>query len=357
MVFCLLTTAAVHADESQDVRPLFEPPPGARMHRDVEYGRPDGKPLHLDIYLPPTTSAEPLPVVVWMHGGAWIHGNKDRCPFAFLAGEGYAVVSINYRLADVAIFPAQIHDCKAAIRWIRGHAEKYGFDPTRIAATGGSAGGHLAALLGTSGGVAKLEPGRVLDLDNGRDTTTRHASSANREPATRPDATARFDAPASPDTPASRDDKRAAPANKQCPKYGTCVQAVVDFCGPTLFVPGEIPGNGDELDHPGLIKLLGGTVQERPKLARAASPMTYVSPDDPPFLIVHGDADPIVPVTQSEIFVAALREAGVPVKLHVVKGAGHAVLNPKTARMTKRWLDTHLKRNTTTRPTPKGNGD
>ena len=131
-------------------------PAGVKAMRDVEYARVDGKPLLLDLYLP-AKAAQPMPVIVWIHGGAWRAGSKERCPAIPMAAQGYAVASINYRLTNVATFPAQIYDCKAAIRWMRAHAKEYGFDPDRIGVWGGSAGGHLVSLLGTSGGVKELE--------------------------------------------------------------------------------------------------------------------------------------------------------------------------------------------------------
>ena len=119
----------------------------------VENGHARNK---LDLYLPKDAKG-PLPVVVWVHGGAWRAGSKDGCRAAWLTGKGYAVASINYRLSQHAVFPAQIEDCKAAIRWLRANAGKYHFDPDHIGVWGESAGGHLVALLGTTGGAKELE--------------------------------------------------------------------------------------------------------------------------------------------------------------------------------------------------------
>ena len=123
---------------------------------DLEYARVGEKSLLLDLYLPPEGES-PWPVIVWIHGGAWRTGNRADPPALFLVERGYAVASISYRLSREAIFPAQIHDCKAAIRWLRARAGEYDLDPARIGVWGASAGGHLAALLGTSGGVERLE--------------------------------------------------------------------------------------------------------------------------------------------------------------------------------------------------------
>jgi len=219
----------------------------------------------LDIYLPDEGEG-PFPVIAVIHGGAWMMGDKrDVQQLPMLEGRkrGYAVVCIGYRLSWEAIFPAQIFDCKAAIRFIRGNAERYGFDPRRIAAWGGSAGGHLSALVGTSAGVKDLE-----DLSMG-----------------------------SPDQDSS-------------------VQAVVDWFGPTedfLKMDEELKASGSGVpDHstPGSPEsmLLGRLITEVPELVRWVSPMTYVSANTPPFLIQHGLKDQLVPVEQSIHFVAALEK-------------------------------------------------
>ncbi|MCS7032436.1 MAG: alpha/beta hydrolase, partial [Phycisphaerae bacterium] len=131
-------------------------PPGTRLLEDLSYV-PEGHPRQkLDLYLPPKPET-PLPVVVWIHGGGWSSGSKDNPPAVRLTSQGYAVASINYRLTDSATFPAQIHDAKAAIRWLRAHADHYGLDPARIGVWGASAGGQLALLLGVGADVPELE--------------------------------------------------------------------------------------------------------------------------------------------------------------------------------------------------------
>ena len=130
----------------------------ALAQRDLVYARAGAKDLLLDLYLP-EGAPRPLPLVVWIHGGGWRNGAKEQTPARRLVERGYAVASINYRLSGEAIFPAQIHDCKAAVRWLRANAAKYGLDAGRVAAWGSSAGGHLVALLGTSGGIMELEGG------------------------------------------------------------------------------------------------------------------------------------------------------------------------------------------------------
>lgn len=242
--------------------------------KDVEYARVgDSTSLLLDLYLPDTGSG-PYPVIVWIHGGGWQGGGKEPGQWAFLLNRGYAVASILYRLTDEAIFPAQIHDCKGAIRWIRAHAGEYRLDPLRIGAFGSSAGGHLVALLGTSGDVPELEGEIGGNLG-----------------------------------------------------YSSRVQAVADWYGPAnLPTMVEYPST---IDHGAAnspeAKLIGGTIEDNPEKAWAASPVAYVSPDDPPFLIQHGTEDMTVPFHQSVELDSALGVAGVNALFRPVVGGGHGV--------------------------------
>ena len=136
-------------------RPLIENV-SAAIERDLPYKRIGGETLTLDLYRPEKISG-PLPVIIWIHGGGWNRGRKERCPAVALVDDGFAVASVDYRLSSVAPFPAQIQDCKAAVRWLRANASTYHLDPDNVGVWGNSAGGHLAALLGTSGGVSELE--------------------------------------------------------------------------------------------------------------------------------------------------------------------------------------------------------
>lgn len=256
--------------------------------RDLEYAVVDGISLKLDLYLPDASPADLVPLVVWIHGGAWLSGDKNRTSAPEVLGPEYAVASIDYRLSQQAPFPAQIHDCKAAIRWLRAHAVEYGIDPDRIGAWGSSAGGHLAALLGTSGGVEELE-GTVGD----------------------------------------------------CLGVSSRVQAVCDFFGPidllTLVDPtGEID-LGTAQSPVG--RLLGGPRAERIELAKLASPTAHVDATDPPFLIVHGDADEIVPWAQSVTFHQILADAGVDASLYVVGLAGHGGFAPSVYALVRAFFD------------------
>ncbi len=282
---------------SRPVRPLQRLVDGVPDHvkaqRDIEYARIGDTSLLLDLFLP-QTEGPPRPVVVWVHGGGWRAGSKDRCPAIPLSGQGYVVASINYRLTDVATFPAQIEDCKAAIRWLRAHAEKYNLDAGRIGVWGGSAGGHLVALLGTSGDVKALE-----------------GKGGNNGSSSR-------------------------------------VQAVCDWYGPTDLIKLDRDarealqrsGNGNAVT-----RLIGGPVDQNEKKARQANPITYVSKDDPPFLIMHGDKDPLVPLDQSEMLNDALKKAHVDVTLFVVQGGGHGAgfQEPHILKMVRDFFDKQLK--------------
>lgn len=210
----------------------------------------------LDVYLPDEGDG-PFPVILSIHGGAFRAGDKsDNQVMPMLEGlkRGYAVVSVNYRLSQEAIFPAQIYDIKAAVRWIRANAKEYKFNPDKIAAWGGSAGGHLSALLGTSGDVEELE-----DLTQGN------------------------------------------------PDQSSCVQAVVDWFGPTDFLKMDEQLKESKVKNPQIhsvpdspeSELIGKNLEDAPDLVRAANPETYITPDDPPFFIQHGQIDNLVPYQQS----------------------------------------------------------
>jgi acetyl esterase/lipase len=240
-------------------------PADARTDLDIVYATVGPRRLLLDLYRP-APGAEPLPLIVWFHGGGWQSGSKNfPSAAAHLVARGYAIASVEYRLAIEAIFPAAIEDGKAAVSFLRAHAAEYGLDPARIGAFGESVGGHLAVMLGTTNDV------RDFDV---------HPNCA-----------------------------RAAPT----------VQAVCDWFGPTdLLHWHERPTPQD----PEAL-FLGGPVATRPELSKRASPITWASRGDPPTLIMHGDADRTVPFRHSELLHAALREHGVDVELYRVAGAGH----------------------------------
>jgi len=273
-------------------RPMRPPqlPEGVKALRDLEYVTGGGHAQSLDLYIPETAKA-PLPLIIWIHGGAFRAGDKQQCPALPFTRRGYAVASLNYRLSQQAKFPAQIEDCKAAVRWLRAHATKYNLDPKRFGAWGSSAGGHLVAMLGTAGDVKELE-GKLGNLDQ-----------------------------------SSR------------------VQAVCDWFGPTDFT--QMNKDGSTMDHDGPdspeSQLIGGPVQENKDKAARANPITYVSKNDPPFLIMHGDKDPLVPHQQSVLLHEALKKTGVEVTFHTVQGAGHGFGGPDITKMVEDFFDRHLK--------------
>lgn len=266
-------------------------PKGTLVFRDLQYVTDGHERQKLDLYIPKTE--EKLPLIIWIHGGAWTAGNKDfGVPVDYL-NDGYAVASINYRLSRHAIFPAQIQDCKAAVRHLRRLADKLNIDPERFGAWGSSAGGHLVAMLGTAGDVNEFEVGERLE-------------------------------------------------------YSSKVQVVVDYFGPTDFLQMDDYRRSDSMIHnepnsPESL-LIGGNIQDNKDKVTRANPITYVTKDDPPFLIVHGDNDPLVPHHQSALLEAALKEAGVPVTFYTVKGAGHGGFkDPNVPKITKEFFDKHLK--------------
>ena len=265
-------------------------PPDVRTERNLEYVKDGHERNKLDLYLP-AKSDGPVPVIVWVHGGAWSMGSKDNCPAVRFVARGYAVASINYRYSQQAKYPAQIEDCKAAVRWLRANAKKYNLDPDHIGAWGESAGGHLVALLGTTGDAKELE-GAGGNLDQ-----------------------------------SSR------------------VQAVVDFFGPTDFTQMGKPEQ-DTPDTP-LAKLLGGRVLENKDKAAKANPITFVTKKAAPFLIMHGDKDPLVPHEQSKLLEEALKKSDVEVNLVIVKDAGHRfdqMSTPENRKLIEEFFDKHLRK-------------
>jgi len=266
-------------------------PEGTRVYRDLPYVSGGHKRQKLDLYLP--SGEKKLPLIIRVHGGAWLAGSKEyNVPLGYLK-EGYAVASINYRLSQHSQFPAQIEDCKAAVRWLRANADKYNIDANSFGAWGESAGGHLVAMLGTTGDVN--------DFDRG-----------------------------------------------ERPGVSSRVQAVVDYFGPTDFLQMDECRLADGMVHNAAdspeAQLIGGPVQENKEKVARANPITYVSKDDAPFLIIHGDADRLVPCHQSKLLEAALKKAGVPVLLYIVKGEGHGGFkDPNVPKLTKEFFDKQLK--------------
>jgi acetyl esterase/lipase len=268
-------------------------PPGYQVLRNLDYVGNGNPRQMLDLYLPETKTTKPRPLVVYVHGGGWEGGSKEQAGVLFdlIKDRDYAGASITYRLTNEAIWPAQIHDCKAAIRALRAHAAENQIDPDKIAVFGISSGGHLVSMLGVSGGVKELEGKLGPNL-----------------------------------TQSSR------------------VTCVLDFCGPSNFLTFAGEGTIINVDDPktGLSKLIGGTVKEKPEIAKSASPVTYITSDDAPFLIIHGDKDNIVRYVQATEFDAALEKAKVPATLITGTGGGHVFFSAPLFERMRAFLDLHL---------------
>jgi acetyl esterase/lipase len=265
-----------------------------RCQRDIVFHAPDGDDLALDLYLPAEPGPRP-PLVIYIHGGSWrSHGRQDVIEEALPLGEEFAVASISYRFSTVAPFPAQLHDCKSAVRWLRAHADELGYDADRIGVIGSSAGGHLALLLALTADRPGLEG----------DGPHREQSSG--------------------------------------------VDAVVAYCPPTDFpAVGDLYERrpGKKPDPPGrepIRMLLGGTVEDKPDLARLASPVYHAHAGAPPCLLFHGTDDRLVPFDQSVRMADALRAVDVPVDLIPVDGADHHSAFSDAPAATWAFLHRHL---------------
>jgi acetyl esterase/lipase len=295
LILCLLTVNAA----AQTPKP-FQLPAGIKMEKDIAYIEGGDEAQKLDIYLPEAPPAKPLPLIVHIHGGGWRAGSKFPCPVMGMVLKGYAVASVEYRFSQKAVFPAQVQDCQAAIRWLRAHAKQYHFDTEHLGAIGGSAGGHLSALVGTSGGKKAFPP------------IGGHEDQSDR------------------------------------------VQAVCDIFGPADFttvmqqaaedknVKNIFAFNTPSDPYSGLIC---AKLDDKAK-ADAVSPVHYVSKDAPPFLILHGTHDTLVPYAQSVQLEAALKTQGVPVWLQTLPGAGHGgplFSKPAVLQLTQNFFDKHLK--------------
>ena len=264
-------------------------PANVQVVRDLEYARIGGQSLKLDIYSPQHPAGK-LPVVVWIHGGAWNSGDKNFCPIGFMAAQNLAIVSMDYRLTEAAPFPAQLYDCKSVIRWLRANADQYNLDADHIGIFGASAGGHLALLLATTMNRASLEGDVGGNLN-----------------------------------------------------YSSRVQCVCAFYPPT-DLNRLVADPQSRLDPDGdVAKLIGGAVASHEDRADFASPLTYVSQNCAPVFLMHGGADRLVPPDQSKIFYDALRKAGVEVHLEIIPGQGHGIIAPPAvAKEIYRFFDEHL---------------
>lgn len=240
--------------------------------KDIVYAKYGDRELKLDLYLPDQPKGL-VPAILCVVGGGWRSTDKAGYtePGKGLAAAGFVAAAITYRSTIDTIAPGNVYDCKAGVRWLRANAGKYGIDPQRIGALGGSAGGHLVAMLGTTNGRQDLEG------DGGN------------------------------------------------PRQSSAVQAVCDFCGPTDLTLGAQPALREKykLLYECEDAYLGSPAAERMELAKLVSPLFHVSRATTPTLIVHGDRDDIVPLDESVRFHEALKKNGVPTELRVVKGGTH----------------------------------
>ena len=254
---------------------------GYTFDKDIAYGTQSPKQV-LDILYPADPAAAPRPAIIHIHGGGWYAGGKDgdttlRLMHAF-AEKGYVALSIAYRLSDEAPFPAAVEDCRLAVRWLRANAAKYHVDPDHIGAMGGSAGGHLSAMLAVCGDEKQFDGAGGLNA------------------------------------------------------YSSAIQAAVPVCGPMDLQKALAAEFGLEKDD-AVIRFIGGTPLEKPEEARRASPVNYVRPGLPPMILIHGDNDRRVALEQSTEFAAKLKAAGSPVEMIVVAGGHHGMAMARTPEM------------------------
>lgn len=260
---------------------------------DVEYARVADKALMLDLHLPKQTNP---PLIVYVHGGAWRAGSKSDVPIAPLLEHGFAIASVDYRLSTEAPFPAQVHDIKAAIRFLRAKADLFHINAQRIAIIGSSAGGHLAALVGVTNGVKELEGTLGEHLTQNSD-----------------------------------------------------VQCIVSLYGASNLqtILSQSTEFGRRMRIPALQLLLGGTPDEKPALARLASPVAHLDREDPPLLLLHGTDDPQMPPQQSDEFGKAYRELKLDVSLVPMinsKHGGAEFYDEERTRLVATFLKRHLLR-------------
>lgn len=265
-----------------------------KLIRNIPYVVNGNKLQNFDLYIP-KDATKPMPVLLWIHGGAWEGGLKKWIDPAYLINSGYAIASINYRFSDTAIFPAQIQDCNEAIYFIWKNAEKYNLDRSKLIVGGQSAGGHLASLIGLS------TNNNIAEFYNGISK--------------------------------SKDIK---------------FRAILDFYGPADLnvVHGKATSMDYDSENSALTRFLGAATLDRPDIAKKASPVTYIDKKDPPILILHGDVDDIVPFWESRQFHSWLTLAGVKSQLIKLEGSGHgggAFASDETQKKVKDFLSAALK--------------
>lgn len=241
-----------------------------REMQAIEFASIDGMSLKLDLYLPEQVEGSTL--IVWVHGGAWRRGSRDNPSIEPMVKKGYTIASVDYRLTPVAPFPANVHDIKAAVRFLRANADKYGYKNDNFVISGSSAGGHLAALVGVSNRQPVLE-GIVGDhLEESSD-----------------------------------------------------IAVIVDFYGAsnlTTILKQSTP-HGLSVRQPALDLLIGGQPEDVPEMANLASPVFHVDENDPPLLLIHGDQDPQMPINQAHELHGIYKQLSLPVQFEVIHGGAH----------------------------------
>lgn len=263
-----------------------------KILKDLKFAEIDGHQLKLDLYLPKIRKP---PLVVWVHGGAWRRGSKVSVPIKDLVPQGFAVASVDYRLTPVARFPANVHDIKAAIRWLRARADQYGYDARKVGIAGASAGGHLVNLVGTSNRHPQLEGKVGANTDQSSD-----------------------------------------------------VAAIVSFYGAAnlMTILHQSTPHGLSVRVPALKLLLGGSPEDRPELAKLASPVFHVDENDPPLLLVHGVQDHQMPVNQSIELYLQYQVKKRPVHFEFIEAGGHGgpqFYDEKRIKMTADFFRKHLR--------------
>ncbi|HLV08800.1 MAG TPA: alpha/beta hydrolase [Halanaerobiales bacterium] len=274
---------------------------GVWLDTDITYSQVPGwagrttRDLKLSIIRPSKDLDRLLPVIVWVCGGAWLSmdWNVHLAEFVTLAKQGYVIASVEYRTSNQACFPAQLEDVKAAIRYLRANSQKYQIDPERIGVMGESAGGHLAALIGTTGENREFDRGENLE-------------------------------------------------------QSSAVQAVCDWYGVVDLWELTIPGNGGNISNQAATiayQLLGEGALENREISAKANPLSYISKKTPPFLILHGNQDQVVPLKQSEKLYKALQKQNITTEFYIIEGADHATaefFQEETKEIIKDFFDQHL---------------
>jgi acetyl esterase/lipase len=288
-----LAVLAVTTGQVKPIQRVPEVPAGVNVTPDVEYGNVGGRLLKLDLYQP-ESSASPAAGLLFIHGGAWAGGSKaDYRYYGLLfAQKGYVVASVEYRLAGEQLYPAAIEDCKCAVRWMRAKAAEIGVDPGRIAAVGGSAGGHLSMMVGYSSDVPALE------------------GKGGHE------------------------------------GISSAVQCVVNLYGPCDLTTDFVRKN--EYANRVVKNFLGKSIDDDLAAYQQASPITYLDAMDPPTLILHGTIDDVVPIDQGDELAAKLKELGVPYLYDRLPGWPHAMdiaqpVNDRCVWLMERFFAAYLK--------------